>query len=70
MSFKTAVDHVTRHRSWCPTCQSYSLSTDDVSVREALEALIDFEDGRSRLFLRGGISVRNGSTGRAAWCST
>src|SRR6266853_6733540 len=43
MTFKTAVDHVTRPSCMAPNMPIVFVVDDDVSVREALEALIGFE---------------------------
>ena len=43
MTFKTAVDHVTRPSCMVPNMAIVFVVDDDVSVREALEALIGFE---------------------------
>src|SRR5712671_6566131 len=43
MTFKTAVDHVTRPSCMVPNMPIVFVVDDDVSVREALEALIGFE---------------------------
>jgi FixJ family two-component response regulator len=46
MTFKTAVDHDTRPSFMVPNMPVVFVVDDDVSVREALEALIDFEGWR------------------------
>jgi len=50
MSFKTAVDHVTRPSFMVPNMPIVFVVDDDVSVREAVEALIDFEGWQVETF--------------------